>query len=149
MKPLGYEKKATTIFAEVKQLVQRLQSTVTEHRSIWDNIILIVALDSLHDDFELTIMPLLHFGDKDLEEIQQIVTSTKAINMVKQATGQTADLAMIAKKRSDRRQQPQKLKPNEEYFNYGKRGHYAWDCYSTSKRKPKDEKTAKEAKQAR
>lgn len=60
VKPLGYEKKATTIFAEVKQLVQRLQSAVTEHRTIWDSITLVVALDSLHDDFEMTTAPLLH-----------------------------------------------------------------------------------------
>ena len=101
VKPLGYEKRANTIFAEVKQLVQRLQSAVTEHQTIWDSITLVVALDSLHDDFEITTTPLLHSGDKDLEEIQQIVTSTEAANMAKRASGQTADLAMMTKKRSD------------------------------------------------
>lgn len=70
VKPLGYEKKATTIFTEVKQLVQRLQSAVMEHRTIWHSITLVVALNSLHDDFEMTTPPLLHSGDKDLEEIQ-------------------------------------------------------------------------------
>ena len=149
VKPLGYEKKATTIFAEVKQLVQRLQSAVTEHRRIWDSITLVVALDSLHDDFEMTTAPLLHSGDKNLEEIQQIVTSTEAANMAKRATGQIADLAMMAKKRTDSRQQSQKPKNNEECFNCGKKGHYARDCYSTtSKRKPEDEKAAEEAKRA-
>ena len=34
VKLLGYKKKATTIFVEVKQLVQRLQSAVMEHRTI-------------------------------------------------------------------------------------------------------------------
>ena len=33
-KSLGYEKKATTIFAKVKQLVQQLQSAITEQRII-------------------------------------------------------------------------------------------------------------------
>ena len=149
VKPLGYEKKATTILAEVKQLVQRLQSAVTEHYTIWDSITLVIVLDSLQDDFEMTTAPLLHSGDKDLEEIQQIVTSTEAAKMAKQATGQIADLAMMAKKRTDSRQQPQKPKNNEECFNCGKKGHYARDCYSTTpKRKPEDEKAAEEAKRA-
>ena len=98
-KPLGYEKKSTAIFAEVKHLVQRLQAAVTEHRTIWDSITLVVALDSLHDDFEMTTAPLLYSGDKDLEEIQLIVTSTKAANLAKQATGITGDLAMMARKK--------------------------------------------------
>lgn len=72
-----------------------------EHRTISDSIILVVTFDSLHDNFEITIMPLLHSRDKDLEEIFQIVTSTKAANMAKQTTGQIADLAIIAKKRLD------------------------------------------------
>ena len=85
----------------MKQLIQCLQSAITKHRTIWDSIILVVAFDSLYDDFEMTTAPLLHSGDKDLEEIQQIVISTKIANLAKQVTGQTADVAMIAKKRSD------------------------------------------------
>ena len=96
----------------------------------------------------MTTAPLLHFGDKDLEEIQQIVTSTEVANMAKRATVQTADLAMIVKKRSDGQQQPQKPKPNKKCFNCGQKGHYARNCYSTSKKKLENEKTAEEAKQA-
>lgn len=149
-KPLGYEKKATAIFAEVKQLVQRLQAAVTEHRTIWDSITLVVALDSLHDDFEMTTAPLLHSGDKDLEEIQLIVTSTEAANLAKRATGGTADLAMMAKKKGPQ-QQPPRARPNEECFNCGKKGHYVRECpgRSTPKRKPEDEKAEQEAKRAR
>ena len=84
--------------------MQHLQSAVMEHCTIWDNIILVVALDSLHDNFEMTIAPLFHSNDKYLKEIQQIVTSTKVANMTKRATGQIADLAMIAKKRTNSRQ---------------------------------------------
>ena len=42
---------------------------MTEQRSIWENIMLIVAFDSLHDDFEITTALLFHSGDKDLKEI--------------------------------------------------------------------------------
>lgn len=69
--------------------------------------------------------------------------------MVKRATNQIANLAMMIKKRTNSCQQPQKPKNNEKYFNYGKKRHYIWDCYQrTFKRKPKDEKTTKKAKQA-
>lgn len=44
---------------------------------------LIIILDSLHDNFEMTTARLLYFSDKDLEDIQQIVISTKAANLAK------------------------------------------------------------------
>ena len=98
-KTLGYKKKANTIFAEVKQLMQQLQSAMTEQRTIWGSITLVVALDSLHDNFEMTTTLLLHSGNKDLEEIQQIVTSTEAANLAIQAVGAIADFALMAKKK--------------------------------------------------
>ena len=66
---------------------------------------LVIALDLLYNDFEMTTAPLLHLKDKNIEKIQQIVTSTKAANMARQTTGQTADLAMQIKKKSDGHQQ--------------------------------------------
>ena len=74
-----------------------------EHCKIWDSITLVVALDTLYDDFKMINAPFLHSNNKDLEEIQQIVISTKADNMAKQATCQIADLAMMVKKRTDSR----------------------------------------------
>lgn len=60
----------------------------------------------MHDNFEITTAPLLHSGDKDLKKIQQIVTSTEAANMAKRAIGQSADLLLVAKKKTDTQQQP-------------------------------------------
>ena len=45
----------------------------------------------------MTTVPLLHSGDKNLEEIQQIVTFTEVANLVKQAIGAIADLALMTK----------------------------------------------------
>lgn len=67
--PLGYKKQGTTIFAKVKQLVQRLQVIVTKHKTIWDIKTVIVAFDSLNNNFEMTITPLSHFCNKNLKEI--------------------------------------------------------------------------------
>ena len=99
---------------------------------------LVVVLDSLHDNFEIMTVPLLHFVDKDLEKIQQIVISIKAANIAKQAVGTIADLPLIAKKKQPER--AAKLKSREEYFNYRKKGYYTKDCHSFSsnqnKKKP-------------
>lgn len=61
---------------------------------------LVVVLDSLHDNFEITIAPLLYSSDQNLKEIQQIVTFTEAINFAKHVIYQTADLAIMTKKTS-------------------------------------------------
>ena len=48
----------------------------------------------------MTTVLFLYSSNKDLEEIQQIVTFTKVANIAKQATGKTArDLLMMAKKK--------------------------------------------------
>lgn len=124
--------------------MQRLQSAVTEQRRIWENITLVVVLDSLHDNFEMTTALLFHSGDKNLEEIQQIVTSTETANLAKRAVGTTTDLAMMVKKKHSDKQHATKSKANEEYFNCGKKGHYAKDCHPSNKKKPKE--SAEEAK---
>lgn len=67
--------------------------------------------------------------------------------MAKQATNQTANLAIMTKKRLDGWQQMPIPKVNKKYFNYGKKGYYAKNCYLHMKRKSKDKKTAKEARQ--
>lgn len=71
------------------------------HQIIWGSITPIIALDLLHDNLEMTTTSLLYLGNKDIEEIQKIMMSTKAANMAKQIIGQTIDLAMQTKKRSD------------------------------------------------
>lgn len=42
---------------------------MTEYRTISNNIMLIITLDLLYNDFKITIAPFLYFGDKDLKEI--------------------------------------------------------------------------------
>lgn len=81
------KKKAITIFAEVKKLIQPLQSVIIEHQTIWDNITLVFTLDSLYDDFKMTTAFLLYSGNKNLKKIQQIITFTKIANIIRQAIG--------------------------------------------------------------
>lgn len=68
-KLLGYKKKITAIFAKVKYLVQHFQAAITEYRTIWDSITLVITFNSLYNDFEMTTTSLLHSSNKDLKEI--------------------------------------------------------------------------------
>lgn len=69
--------------------------------------------------------------------------------MVRSATGQIRDLAIVTKKKTDNYQESQKLRINKEYFNYKIKKYYAQNCcLETIKRKPKEEKDIEETKQA-
>ena len=130
----------------MKQFVQRLQSAVTEQRTIWDSITLVVALDSLHNDFKITTAPLLHSGNKDIKEIQQIVTSTEEANLAKRVVEVIADLTMIIKKKQPKRSDSRQ---NEECFNCGRKGYYTKDCHSSTRnftKRKSVEKSIEEAK---
>lgn len=89
--------------------------------------------------------PLLHSGDKDLEEIQQIVMFTEVANLAKRAVGTIADLTMMAKKK-----QPEKNNPrqNDKCFNCTKKGHYNKDCHGSMSNKKKPEELLEKAKRS-
>ena len=91
--------------------------------------------------------PLLYSSDKNLKEIEHIVTSIKVANLAKHIISQTADLTMMAKKKQLEREVSQ-AKANEKYFHYEKKGYYTKDFYSVQKKKPKEEKSLEEAKRA-
>lgn len=72
---------------------------VREYKIIEENITLVVAFNSLHDDFKMTIALFFHLSNQDLEEIQLIVIFTKVANLVKQATRITKNLAIMTRKK--------------------------------------------------
>lgn len=90
---------------------------------------LVVALDSLHGNFEMIIALFFYFSDKNLKGIQQIVISTKAANLIKHVVGAIINLTMIAKKKQLERNHS---RPNEECFNYRKKNYYMKDCHSST-----------------
>lgn len=99
-KPKAFEKLVMSRFADVRFLVKRLRSAITPNRDIWDSIAIVVALDSLHDDFETTTNSMLESGDKSIDKIQQILASAEAKFLSKRATGITGDLAIMSKGRN-------------------------------------------------
>lgn len=66
----GFEKSVTSIFAKVTFLVKRLRVAVTLNKNIWDSIAVVIAIESLHDNFEYVILVLLRQGrEKSIDEI--------------------------------------------------------------------------------
>lgn len=66
-KPKGYDKSVMQIFAEVRYLCKRLRMAMTLVRNLWDTIAIVIAVDTLHDDFEITVTSLLESGDKIID----------------------------------------------------------------------------------
>lgn len=98
----------------------------------------------------MTTALLFYLSNKDLEEIQLILTFTKAANLVKRAIDVIGDLTMMVKKKWPL-QQPPRSKLNKECFNHNKKSYYARNCPSriNPKRKLIDKKTEQEEKDAR
>lgn len=126
-KPKRYEKRTTTVFSKVSTLVDRLQNVVSDNRTIWKAIKIVVSADSLHDDFDHVVRPILHAGGKTLELIQQIVTLTEQANLADRATGVTSEAAKMFR--------PARNKANDKCFLCGRKGHHARECHTAGKKK--------------
>lgn len=46
------------------------------------NIIIKEAIDSLYKNFEMIIILIFYFGDKNLKKIFQIIISIKTVNLI-------------------------------------------------------------------
>lgn len=139
-KPKGFEKPVMSIFADVRFLIKRLRAAITPNRDIWDSIAIVVALDSLHDNFETTTTSILERGDKTIDEIQQILASAEAKFISKRAIGVTGDLAMMSRGRSSGRR---KASSDDKFLNCQKYGHFGRDCRLPDQRPPEQREQRK------
>lgn len=114
------------IFAEIKYLCKHLRTAMTLGQDLWDMIAIVIALDSLHEDFDTTTASLLEAGDKTIDQIQSILQSKEAKNISKRATGGgTGNLAMAFR---DNNAPKGKANSHEECYNCHKIGHFGRDC---------------------
>lgn len=67
---------------------------MTPRQDLWDKIAIVIALDTLHDDFDTTTTSLLETGDKTIDQIQSILQLKEAKNISKQITAAVGDLAI-------------------------------------------------------
>ena len=57
------------IFAERKYFCKRLQMVMTLGQDLWDIIAIVIALDSLYNDFNTNTASLLKAGNKTINQI--------------------------------------------------------------------------------
>lgn len=131
-KPKGYDKPVMQIFSEVRYLCKRLQTAMTPGRDLWDTIAIVIALDSLHDDYDTTTASLPETGDKTIDEIQSILQFKEAKIIHKRTTGPVGDLAMTSRDNGTPKRKAKNC--NEECFNCHKLGHFGRDCPLPDKR---------------
>lgn len=113
------------IFAKVRYLCKRLRTATTPGRDLWDTIAIVIALDSLHDDFNTTTASLFDTGDKTIDQIQSILHSKDAKNISKRKKGAVGDLAMSF--RNNNRSQKKKATNGDKYFNCHNLVHFGRD----------------------
>lgn len=85
----------SSVFAEVCFLTKQFKAAITPGKNIWDIIAIVVALNSLYNDFEPIIASMLESKEKSIEEIYQILASAKAKLKSIRVTRIISDLAMI------------------------------------------------------
>lgn len=90
---------------------------MTLGRDPWDTIAIVIALDTLHDNFDTTIVSLLESSNKIIDQIQSILQSKEAKNLSKRSTGAVSDLAMAF------RDNKRKVVNKDECFNCHQVGH--------------------------
>lgn len=120
-KPKRYNKSVKQIFAKVKYLYKHLQTTITLNCDLWDIIAIVIVLNSLHNNFDITIISLLETKDKSIDKIQSILQSKKAKNISKRTTKGTKKLAMAFK---DNNGPKRKALSHKKYYNYHKLRHF-------------------------
>ncbi len=103
---------------------------MTPGQDLWDTIVIVIVLDSLHEDFDTTIASLLETSGKTIDKIQSILQSKEVKNLSKQATGDTGDLTMAFRDKGPKR----KANSDDECYNCHKFGHFGWNCFLLDRR---------------
>lgn len=119
-------------------LTKQLRAAFTPNHDIYDNIAIVIVFDLIYKDLNTKTSSLLETGDKTINKIQQILCSTKAKNLTKQATDVIKDLAMFFRGPQSYNNYfggKQKADSNEQYYNYNRMGHYGRDCNQPDRRR--------------
>ncbi len=93
-KTKGLDKPVVEIVAEVRYLFKRLKATMSEGRDPFDTIAIVIALDTLHNNFDTTTASKLETGDKSIDEIFTIIQLKEAKFKSKRVTKNIDDAAM-------------------------------------------------------
>lgn len=92
-------------------------------------ITIVIALDSLYNDFKITTINLLKTGNKIIDQIQNMLPSQNIINISKHIVRIVVDLAMAFRDNIPKI----KVNSNEQYFNIYKLSHFGQVCSQLDK----------------
>lgn len=73
---------------------------ITPNYTIWNNIIIIIALDFFYNNFKIIINNIFKNKNKSSNKAQQILVSMKAKSFSKRTIGVIKELAIIFKKKN-------------------------------------------------
>lgn len=102
--------------------------------NLWDRIAIVIALNSLHKDFDTTTASLIETDDKMIDEIQSILQSKEAKNISKQVIGNKGDLAMVFRDGDSSTAPKKMIHSYKECYNCHKLEHLGRDCPLSDKR---------------
>lgn len=116
------------IFAKVWCFCKRLQTAMMSGRELWDTIAMIMALNSLHQDFKIITTSLLEMNEKSINKIYNILQSEEAKNPSKWAIGDLCNLVMAFRNKKNASEK-RKTTTENEYYNCHKLWHFGQDCF--------------------
>lgn len=126
IKPKRYEKPVVVIFAEVQYLCKRLKAAMTEGRDSFKTIAIVIALDTLHDDYNTTTASMFKTGNKSIDEIFAIIQSKEAKIKSKRAARNMGDIAISTQcKTSNPSFQKRKANSDKECYNCYQKRHFS------------------------
>ena len=112
---------------------------MTEGKDPFKTIAIVIALDTLYDDYDTTTASMLETGNKSINEIFVIIQSKKAKFKSKRAIGNIDNTAMtIQGKTSNFSSQKRKANSDEECYNCHQKGYFSRDCNLPDRRRRTD-----------
>lgn len=99
---------------------------MTPNNNLWNIIVIVIVLDCLHKDFNITTASLLETGNKIIDQIQSILHLKEAKNLSKRAIKAIGDLFMaFCDRNCDRKRE---ANTDNEYYNCYKLRHFSRNC---------------------
>lgn len=100
-------------------------------------IVIVIVLDILYVNFNITIVSLLKTKDKSIDQIHSILWSKKVKIISKQTTGAIGDLAILYRNNNNNWGIKCKANNVKKCFNFYAYSYYSQDCSYFNKQNPR------------